>query len=140
MSPVQPMALNNQQVLNWKLTTRNQFMARGFVEGRLVRQLPNETGHAHFIIQIGQQPGQILEVVYNLEFGALPPLRVGSNVVACGDYITSTATTGPMPPSPAGAIIHWVHASDAQNHASGYLIIDNVEYGNHMPVGGGRPE
>jgi hypothetical protein len=138
LAPVVPIGLSNTQVLRWKLTTPNQFLARALVDGQLVRVLPQETGHAHFEIQIGPNPTDLLEVVYDLQFGPLPPLRIGSVVVACGDYITATATVGPLPPSPAGAIIHWIHASDSRTHANGFLIIDNVEYGQDIPPGGYR--
>jgi hypothetical protein len=138
LTPVVPIGLSNAQVLRWKLTTRNQFMARALVEGRVVRVLPNATNHAHFEIQIGPNATDLLEVIYSEDFGLLTPPRVGSVVVACGDYITSTATVGPLPPSPAGAIIHWIHASDSQNHANGFLIVDNVLYGQQIPPGGGH--
>jgi len=135
LSPVLPIGLSNAQVLRWKITTRNQFLARALVEGRVVRVLPNATNHAHFLIQIGRAATDLLEVVYSEDFGALPTPRLGAIVIACGDYITSTATVGPLPPSPAGAIIHWIHASDNQDHANGYLILDNVEYGQKIPAG-----
>ena len=119
----------NAQVLQWKLTTPNQFLARALVEGRIVQIYADATGHNHFAIQIGQRPTEILEVIYSQDFGALPQLHVGSVVMACGDYITSTAQVGHLPPSPAGGIIHWIHASDSPRHASGYLMVDNVVYG-----------
>ena len=139
LQPFRSMAVNNQQVLVWKLTTRNQFLARGFVEGRVVRDLPDQTGHRHFLIQIGQRPTEVLEVIYSEDFGAMPMPRIGAVVYACGDYITSTATSGSLPPSPAGAIIHWVHQSDSPNHASGFVMVDNVVYGNLGGQRGGRP-
>jgi hypothetical protein len=139
LSPVRPLGLSNAQVLRWKLTTPNQFTARALVEGRVVKVLPNETGHAHFLIDLDSNATDLLEVVYNEDFGQLPPPRIGAIVVACGDYITADARTGNLPPSPAGAIIHWIHASDTQGHASGFLIVDNVLFGQHIPPGGGRP-
>jgi hypothetical protein len=129
LAPVRPISVSNAQVLRWKLTTPNQFLARALVEGRISRIFPDATGHSHFAIQLDQNPADILEVIYSQDFGALPPLRVGSVVIACGDYITSTARVGSLPPSPAGAIIHWIHKSDSQSHADGFLMIDNVLYG-----------
>jgi hypothetical protein len=122
---------DNAQVLRWKLTTPNQFKARAFVQGRISKLYGEQGDHTHFAIQLGRNPQEILEVVYNKAFGALPPLRVGSVVVACGDYITASARSPQgHPASPAGAIVHWVHMSDNGNHPSGFVMIDNVMYGN----------
>jgi hypothetical protein len=123
--------VDNVQVLRWKLTTPNQFKARAIVTGRISQLYGVQGDHTHFAIQLGRDPREILEVVYNNGFGNLPPLRVGSVVIACGDYITATARSPQgHPASPAGAIVHWVHMSDNGNHPSGFLQIDNVMYGN----------
>lgn len=118
-------AIDNDQVITWKRTTKNQFHARGHVRGVLRQEYPDRSGHHHLQIQIdGSATNDTLEVVYNDSFGRLPAMKVGTVIEACGDYITSNQPTRRYPASPDGAIIHWVHKSRSKNHESGYLIID----------------
>src|SRR4051812_8822517 len=81
----------NPQVLDWKSTTANQFLARARVAGPVTKLYPDRNGHKHFEIKIGPNAKDTLEVVYNISFGKLPALKLGMTVEACGDYITSTA-------------------------------------------------
>lgn len=129
MDKKQVLPINNEEVLQWKQGTHNQFTARAHVSGQITRRFPNQTGHAHFEIKLGPGADDTLEVIYNLEFGALPKLQAGMTVEACGDYITSIAQSGSYPPSPSGAIIHWVHKANGKGHDSGYLVIDGKLYG-----------
>jgi hypothetical protein len=130
--------INDDQVLQWEQSTPNQFLARAHVAGQIVQVYPDQNGHHHFAIQIGQDPSNRLEVVYNEDFGAVPAVNVGSNVEACGDYITSTAQTAQYPASPDNAIIHWVHESPNGRHPSGFLMIDGVLYGQGPATSGSR--
>jgi hypothetical protein len=138
-SPVAPACLSkgtaipidDQQVIDWKAGTPNQFRSRGHVLGKIEQLFASKTGHNHFLIRIGQNAQDILEVVYNDTFGALGELKIGSEVEACGDYITSNQPAGHFPASPAGAIIHWVHRSTGRQHESGFLIIDGVLFGQN---------
>lgn len=117
--------INNDQVIDWKTSTPNQYQARAHVSGVIDQVFPDHSGHHHFEITIGNQPGDAIEVIYNEDFGPNPVAQVGMQVEACGDYITSTAASGPYPQSPSGAIIHWVHMSpDLNKHPSGFLVID----------------
>ena len=88
---------------------------------------PDHSGHRHFSLKIGPADDNHIEVIYNLSFGNLPVPHLGDNVEACGDYITSIAQTGSYPPSPDGAIIHWVHRSPS-GHDSGYVILNGTKY------------
>lgn len=122
--------INDAQALSWKTSTPNQFLARGHVAGRVVRVYPNQTDHNHFSLQIGPGPRDTIEVIYNIEFGALPQMAIGMTVEACGDFINSFAQSGPYPPSPDGAIIHWVHYNPNGNqHPNGFLMIDGILFG-----------
>ena len=135
-----PLANNNVQVLQWKTNTNNQYRNRGHVSGPIEQIYPNINGHAHFEIQIGDTATDTLEVIYNESFGPLPELKTGMNIEACGDYITSTAQSGPYPPSPTGAIIHWIHRSpNLKKHDSGYLAIDGILYGQDAAHAGPKP-
>ncbi len=136
--------VNNQQALHWRRTTPNQFRERAHVKGNVVYIYPDRNGHEHFEIQIGREREDAIEVIYNSDFGALPDVREGMVVEACGDYITSTAQSGPYPPSPAGAIIHWIHMNPkGRGHEPGFLMIDGALYGQdaeHAGPGRGRDQ
>lgn len=127
----QTLSLNNAQVLQWKRNTPDQYKNRGYVQGVVTNIYPESTRHAHFAIDLDGVPGGDIEIIYNQEFGALPPLRNGMMVQACGDYIT----VGPKArrPSPMGAIVHWVHYNpgdrDGGRHPHGFLAIQGQVYG-----------
>ncbi|MGZ3650054.1 MAG: hypothetical protein ACXVB9_10925 [Bdellovibrionota bacterium] len=132
--------VNNEQVIQWKSSTRNQFQARAHVAGPITAVYPDHSGHHHFQIQLDKIQGDTLEVIFNEDFGAVPALTTGMNVEACGDYITSNAPSGPYPASPDNAIIHWVHASpNPNNHPSGFMMVDGVVYGQDTAHAGPKP-
>ena len=117
----------NTQVLDWKATTTNAFLARARIQGTVDQVFPDHSGHRHFSIKIGPDATDHVEVIYNLSFGPLPTPPIGATVEACGDYITSISQTGSYPASPDGAIIHWVHRSHS-GHEPGYVIMDGIKY------------
>ncbi len=118
--------IDNSQVLGWKATTANQFQSRGHIQGLLVQALPDHSGHHHLSVQIGPNSNDTIEVIYNEAFGPLPNYQVGSEIEACGDYITSNKPTNSYPASPDGAIIHWVHTAPNGGHDSGFVLVDGV--------------
>jgi hypothetical protein len=125
-----PLPVMNEQVLKYKTTTANQFLARGRVSGVIRNIYPIKNGHYHFQAVIGPKASDTIEVIYNIAFGQINNIVPGLPVEACGDYITSIAPTNTYEPSPDGAIIHWVHRSpDQGRHKSGYVIINNIVYG-----------
>ena len=126
-----PISIDDQQVLTWKTTTANQFLARGHVLGKIKALYPDHSGHNHFAIQIGPLETDLLEVVYNISFASLPQLSEGMTVEACGDYITSNAPAAGYPASPDGAIIHWLHRNPSgHGHDAGFVAIDGIVYGD----------
>jgi hypothetical protein len=130
----QNLPIDNQAVIGYEATSAESYLARAHVEGPIVNIYPDQTGHNHFEIQLGDQ--NYLEVIYNMDFGTLPDLQIGMTVEACGDYITSRTQDGPYPPSPAGAIIHWVHENPSNHgHPSGFLMINGQQYGNDPSPG-----
>jgi hypothetical protein len=132
--------INNQQVLHWKRTTPNQFRDRAHVRGPIVRVFPEKNGHEHFEIKLGKREIDTLEVIYNQDFGLNPEPKVGMMVQACGDYITSKAQSGPYPPSPSGAIIHWVHMNPAgRGHDPGFMVMDGIICGQDASNAGPDP-
>lgn len=125
---------NNAEILEWKVRSRSGFKARGHILGRLLKQYPSKKGHTHYQIHIGKNQRDTIELVYNTEFGEMPPLKVGMTVEACGDYITSTQKNGPYPASPDGAILHWVHINPGvQGHEHGYVLMDGKLTGTTPP-------
>ncbi len=137
-----PLAINNQQVLHWKRTTQNQFRERGNIEGVITRVFDDRKTHAHFEIAIGRYQDDVVEVIYNQDFGRLRTeiLKPGMKVQACGDFIVATAPSGPYPASPSGAIIHWVHANPSgRGHDPGFVVIDGVLYGQDTANAGPPP-
>ncbi|OFY99005.1 MAG: hypothetical protein A2Z97_01465 [Bdellovibrionales bacterium GWB1_52_6] len=128
---------NTQQVLHWKRTTSNQFQERGHVTGVITEIYPDKNGHEHFQITMGKRPGDTLEIIYNKDFGQIPSIQFGMQVEACGDYITSTAQSGPYPASPDGAILHWIHMNPrGKGHDAGYLVLDGKLYGQEADNAG----
>jgi hypothetical protein len=132
----QLLPVNNEQVLQWKSSTANQFHSRAHIHGKLAGSLPDHSGHHHLSVQIGPNSGDTVEVIYNEAFGPVPSYSNGSDIEACGDYITSNASAGPYPASPDGAIIHWVHEAPNSGHESGFVIIDGTVCGQNP---GGAP-
>ena len=124
----QDVGINNDDIVNWEGSTRVNFSARGHIQGQLTEVLPDLSGHKHFNVQVGDSEDQVVEVIYEQQYGRLPTLQVGMSVEACGDYITvkphSSGTTGY-----AHGILHWVHASDNDSHPDGYVAIDGTVYG-----------
>ena len=122
--------VNNQEVLNWEATSKNQYKNRGHIKGTLVRDLPDQSGHHHYEVRIGDKPQDLIEVIYNISFGKVADTTPGDSFEACGDYITANAPVDGYPASPDGAILHWVHLSqNTKSHASGYIMINGVVYG-----------
>ncbi|MFN3455326.1 MAG: hypothetical protein ACK41T_10240 [Pseudobdellovibrio sp.] len=118
--------INNEEIINWKKTTQPQFKDRGHAKGTLLKVYNDKTDHDHFQIQIGPESNDVVEIIYNAEFGTLPELKSNMQIEVCGDYIT-TKKSG-YGASPDGAIIHWVHMSNSGNHPSGYVTIDGIVY------------
>ncbi|MGZ3787357.1 MAG: hypothetical protein ACXVLQ_02475 [Bacteriovorax sp.] len=122
-----PLDVINEQVITWKSSTANAFLARARIEGTVDQVFPDHSGHRHFSLKIGPNSTDHIEVIYNLSFGNLPVPTIGMTAEACGDYITSIAQTGSYPPSPDGGIIHWVHRSP-HGHEPGYVILNGIKY------------
>ncbi len=130
----EPLPVMNDAVLEWKRTTANQTLKRGRISGVLVKVVQSRASHEHLEVKIGPQDDDSIELVYNQEFGRMPTFAAGAQVDACGDYITANASTGRYPPSPMGAILHWIHFNpgdrDGGRHEHGYIMVDGVLYGH----------
>ena len=134
----QPMTVNNQSVLQMKISTPNSYHARALVSGVVTKLYSDATCHHHFELQIGSGAGDTIEIIYNEEFGKFPAFGLGAKVIVCGDYITSNRPSQ-YPISPDGAIIHWVHkAPNPAHHPSGFLVINGVLTGQSIGNGSGN--
>jgi hypothetical protein len=134
---------NNEEVIAWKQGTKNQYRDRALIIGKLVGVLLERKSHLQLEVDLtphyNESRSDNVEIIYNKSFGEVPDVKIGSPVAACGDYITAKEQAGNYPPSPVGAIIHWVHASNnPEKHSSGYLIINGTEYGKGDGGGSGR--
>lgn len=131
MAQGQPLDVNNEQILDWKMHSKNQYKNRGHLAGVLTRLYKDKTGHRHFQVRFGDDPRATIEIIYNQKFGKMTEqaLHQGAEIEACGDYITSNKRAGNYPASPDGAILHWVHGSTNSHHDSGYVIIDGTVFG-----------
>ena len=149
----QAFEFNDDVVLKWKTSTRNNFQDRGFVVGRIVKVLQNESvdtkkrksGHWHAEVDISpsgsDDMADHIEVIYNSEFGPVTNAQPGDIVTACGDYITSNAPSGHYPASPMGGLVHWIHASNnPEHHPAGFLTVGGKLYGYQGDAHGQQPE
>lgn len=123
------LSINNFDVLKWENTSKNGYHSRGHILGTVVETFQSSRSHRHISVQIGPNPNDLIEVIYNQAFGNMPVPTPGMSIEACGDYATSTAPLGRNPSSPDNAIIHWVHHSTS-SHDSGYVVLDGVVYGS----------
>jgi hypothetical protein len=121
--------VDNVATIALKTQTANGALSRAHAEGPITKLYPNQTGHNHFEISLGNASGDTLEVVYDTEFGPLPTQEVGMNVEVCGDFINSYAPENGYAASPDGAIIHWIHRTDTSKHLGGFIAINGVLYG-----------
>lgn len=135
-----PLEVNNNEVLQWKEKTPNQYKDRALIVGSLINVILDRKSHLHLEMDLTPEEGSDdrddhIEIVYNKEFGRVDRLEKGLEIVACGDYITSNEQSGPYKPSPLGAIVHWVHASNnTQKHVHGFLMIDGKLFGHEQSV------
>ena len=129
--------INDPQVLGFKQSIQNEAPnpVRAHVYGVMVAGYADQTGHAHFGIQIGQATTDTVEIIYDLLFGTLPAIPLGTRVEACGDYFTANAPAKGYPASPDGAIIHWVHLDPKRTagaHPDGFLVLNGEVFGTDL--------
>lgn len=118
-----PTPSSNSEVLNWLHSTPNNFNARAYVQGTVVKRYPDQTNHAHFSIDLNGDGVGDLEVIYQYDAGTIPNVIPGMKITSCGDYITANN-------SPNGGIIHWVHCnSRAGPHPDGFLSVNGSVFG-----------
>jgi hypothetical protein len=137
------LSIDNARVVQLKQTAPLGKTIRAHVSGTVTRVFPDKsnsqgTSHTHFEIKIGEGDKDVLEVVYSEDFGDMPVAPIGAQVEACGDFINAYGKNNGYPPSPSGAIIHWVHRSNSAKHDSGFVVLDQVVYGYGSDRMGGR--
>ncbi|MDX2113529.1 MAG: hypothetical protein SFW63_07355 [Alphaproteobacteria bacterium] len=141
--------IDNQRILTWNKTPISQkrierALIRGVITKIVHRKRPARfpgTYHTVIDVRLGTLPDDVIRLYYNLNHGALPKLRIGTMLTACGEYIkypdyfrdqtqryhyNQTETKKFRSNMP---IMHYLHRS--QNlWRSGFLMIDGVVYGN----------
>ncbi len=129
---VSALGVMNAQVLQYLHNTQNQFTTRALVQGTVVARFADQTGHAHFSIDLNGDGRGDLEVISQNAFGEPTSILPGMSVSACGDYITDSS-------SPNGGIIHWVHCNpgnrDQGKHPDGWMVVNGNLYGYSTPAG-----
>ncbi len=122
-----PLEFNENKLLNYRDFTEKGFTARAFLKGTLVSVLEERQKHIHFEVDMDEDLSTLddrIEVIYNIKFGEVPPFQIGSEVIACGDFVND-------PYSPTKAVVHWLHKAPAKSrHDHGYLMIDGVRTGH----------
>lgn len=120
--------VNDSQVLDWETSTRPGFHGRAHVRGPISRLFPDMRGHQHFLVEIGPEPSDGIEIVFDTEYGKIQGLATGGQVEACGDFINTTGEEGHG--SYTSSIIHWVHDPFGySSHEPGYVTLNGVLYG-----------
>ena len=136
MNQGQVLPVMNEQALQWRETQASGFKTRALISGTVDEVFPDQTGHRHFSLKVGPNPGDHIEVIYNESFGAMPLPQTGEEAQACGDYIVATQQNGGYAASPDGALVHWVHKNtDHSSHDNGYVVLNGVVYGNENGYG-----
>lgn len=124
----QVLGINDSQVLGWETSTEPEFHGRAHVSGPIVRVYPDMTNHQHFLVQIGPEPTDTVEIVFDVEFGRINGLAPGEQVEACGDFINTSGEEGHG--SYTSSIVHWVHEPFGYSrHEAGYTRVNGVLYG-----------
>ena len=127
----QQLDFNNEQALQWRSEKASGFQSRAFISGTVDQVFKDQTGHRHFSVKVGPNPQDHIEIIYNLSFGQMPVPKVGDSAEACGDYIVATKSNGGYPPSPDGALLHWVHKSPNHGHDDGFVVLNGSVYGDN---------
>ncbi|MGE5086875.1 MAG: hypothetical protein ACM3MG_11285 [Bacillota bacterium] len=115
--------LSNDSIVKWRDNMPAKFLARAFVQAKIVGVLEDRQNHIHFEVDLDgdfSTTDDRLEVIYNTEFGAVPEFHQGDSLIACGDFIVD-------PYSPTKAVLHWVHKNPKNTgHDDGYLVINGI--------------
>ena len=125
-----PITDSNQDVLNWMKNNDNNWH-RAMLTGVVTKRLPDQTGHAHFLISLGTDNTSDVEVIHQSDFGAIPDITPGMNVAVCGDFKRELMDG-------VQGFIHWTHCNPGTqqpNHPQGFVSVNGYLYGITAPSG-----
>ena len=90
------------------------------------------TEHANYGVDLDGDGRADVTFVYQIDFGAIPQIQNGAEIVACGDYITDHSFDNL-------GLIHWTHSNDGAKdhgtckHPDGYAMVNGIKYGVSPP-------
>jgi hypothetical protein len=118
--------IDNNKAVNIKLFQEHGFKTRAYLKGFAIKETENRQGHTHIEVDLNlssEDNDDQIELIFNNQYGDLPDIKGGEEVIMCGDYIVDHYSKNK-------AVIHWVHKSPNQKkHNHGFIIINNVVYG-----------
>lgn len=122
----EPLQIDNNKAINIKLFQGHGFKTRAYLKGIAIQEIKKSQGHTHIEVDLNlssEDNDDQIELIFNNQYGVLPEIKGGEEIVMCGDYIVDHYSKNK-------AIIHWVHKSPNQKkHNHGFIIINNVVYG-----------
>lgn len=84
----------------------------------LLKDDTNGLPHQKWVAKLSN--GKKINIVYNLDMGVKVPLHVGDKFAVGGQFIWT----------PQGGLVHWTHEDPKQTRPDGYVLYDNVIYGD----------
>ena len=122
-------AVNNSDVLQWLLSGSGWH--RAMVTGVVVKRLPDQTGHAHFLVDLNGDGKSDIEIIHQSDFGAVQGIAPGANVAVCGDFLKQGMDG-------VKGFIHWTHCNPGTrepDHPQGWVSVNGSVYGTTAPSG-----
>ena len=121
-------ANSNTDVIGY-IASNDRTWHRVMLTGMVMKTLPDQTGHSHFLINIGGT--EEVEVIHQNAFGTAPVVAVGMMVAVCGDLKLQSMDG-------VKAFVHWTHCNPGTqqpNHPQGFLSVNGILYGTTAPAG-----
>lgn len=110
-------AINNRSIEQAYAAKRSNVQVSG--TGVVVKLLADDNKgakHQKFLVKIN--PQQTLLFAHNIDLAPRVPLQTGDTISFSGEYVYN----------PKGGVMHWTHHSPKDNHAGGWIMLNNEKY------------